>query len=405
MLLSLSWKNIWRNKTRSITIIFAIVFGVIGGVGFTAFYNGMIYQRLNLAISNEVSNIQIHNPNFLLNKEINDTIQSVKQVSVVLDSCKKVKSYSQRIKSTAMIGSANSNTGIVIFGVNPDKEKEVTTLYKYIIEGKYLSSDKKNSIVIGQKLAEKLKIKLRSKVVVTLQTSSGDITSAAFKVVGVYKTENTSFDEVNVFVRYDDLSSVIGFNNKTTHEIAISLHSDDENAYVLSMLKNNFKQLSVQSWKEMMPEMGMMTDSAVYMLFIFMVIIFLALSFGIINTMLMAVLDRTSEIGMLMAIGMSRMKIFGMIMLETVLLVFAGSVLGLIITYFLVEIFKKIGIDLTVFATGLQDMGFSAVIYPFLEASSYFQMALLVVLTGIFSSIIPARKALKLKPGEAIRIY
>jgi putative ABC transport system permease protein len=119
--------------------------------------------------------------------------------------------------------------------------------------------------------------------------------------------------------------------------------------------------------------------------------------------MLMAVLDRVREIGMLMAIGMNKFRIFTMITIETILLMLTGSVLGLILSYLLVEYYKLAGIDLTAFASGLSKIGFSSVVYPFIEPYSYIQIMILVFITGILSSIIPARKALKLNPADAIR--
>jgi putative ABC transport system permease protein len=403
MLLSLSWKNIWRNKTRSLVIIFAIVFGVLGGVGFTAFYNGMIYQRLDAAIGNEVSNIQIHNQHFLDNKEINDTIAHIAGLFPILDTCKQISAYSVRIKTLAMVNSANSSNGVMLLGVDPIKEKKVSGIFKFLKQGHYLDSCKKNSILIGEKLASNLKIKLRSKVVVTMQSSSGDITSAAFKVTGIFNSGNSGFDGRMAYVKYEDLAGIVGFEPGKAHEIAIMMLNDQSTDSLKTSLAAAMQGYSVQSWKEIMPELGLMTDSSQYMLFIFMTIIFLALSFGIVNTMLMAVLDRIREIGMLMAIGMSKLRIFLMITFETILLMLTGSGLGLILSYFVIEIFRIYGIDLSAFSTGLSDMGFSSIVYPFIESNAYFQIGILVIITGILSSIIPARKALKLNPSEAIR--
>ena len=134
-----------------------------------------------------------------------------------------------------------------------------------------------------------------------------------------------------------------------------------------------------------------------------MIIIFLALSFGIINTMLMAVLDRVREIGMLMAIGMNKTKIFLMIMLETILLMLTGSVVGLVLSYLLIEFFGKHGIDLSSLSSGLSGFGFSTVVYPFLEMNAYIKIVIMVIITGFLSSLIPAKRALKLNPSEAIR--
>jgi len=405
MLLSLSWKNIWRNKTRSLIIIFAIVFGVIGGVGIIAFMNGLINQRLEMAIGNEVSNSQIHNAHFQSNKELNDTIFDISKVTSILDTCRKIKAYSVRLKLVTMINSANSGEGIMLNGIDPKMEKKVTGIYKYIQEGNYFGDNRKNGIVIGEKLARKLKIKMRSKVVVTMQSSSGNITNAAFKVIGIYKTSNSTFDGHNAYVRKPDLASIIGVDSQTAHEIAISVYNDKESELLVASLKNKFKnnKLSIETWSEIMPELGLLTGVMDYMLYIFMFNIFLALSFGIINTMLMAVMERVREIGMLMAIGMNKTKIFLMIMLETILLMLTGSFVGLVLSYAIVNLYGKYGIDLSKFASGMSGFGFSTMVYPFLETSAYINIVVMVVIAGIISSIIPARRALKLNPSEAIR--
>ncbi len=402
---SLSWKNIWRNKTRSLIIIFAIVFGVIGGVGIIAFLNGLINQRLEMAIGNEVSNIQIHNIHFQSNKEIIDTIPHISRLTAVLDTNRKIKAYCTRLKIVAMINSASNGEGIMLNGIDPEKEKTVTGICKYIQTGTYFADNRKYVILVGEKLAQKLKIKLHSKVVVTMQSISGELTSAAFKVVGIYKTNNSTFDGRNVFVRKPELADIIGTPAQTGHEIAISVYNDSESATIAESIRNKYDddKLSIEVWYDVMPELGLLTGAMNYMLYIFMLIIFLALSFGIINTMLMAVLERVREIGMLMAIGMNKTRIFTMIMLETVLLMLTGSVTGLILSYALVNITGKYGIDLSKFASGLSGFGFSSIVYPVLENGTYIKIIIMVVIAGIISSIIPARRALKLNPSEAIR--
>jgi ABC-type antimicrobial peptide transport system permease subunit len=119
--------------------------------------------------------------------------------------------------------------------------------------------------------------------------------------------------------------------------------------------------------------------------------------------MLMAVMERVREIGMLMAIGMNKTKIFLMIMLETILLMLTGSIAGLIFSYVIVNLFGKYGINLSTVASGLSDIGFSSMVYPFLETEEYIKIVIMVLIAGIISSIVPARKALKLNPSEAIR--
>lgn len=399
----LAWKNIWRNPTRSLIMLTAIVIGVISGSLFTAFYNGMIYQRINDAISNETSNIQIHTPQYLENKEITDTIPHISQIIQHLDTLKNLKAYSLRFKTMAMISSANNNTGVVFIGVDPEKERATTNIWKHIVQGEYFPPDRKNGMLIGEKLAEKLKIKIRSKVVVTLQDTRGNVVSAAFRIVGIFNTGNTGFDERVVYTTQSDVLKLFSDTMPLIHEIAIALYDDQYTTTYVSQLQKVLPFVNIKSWKELYPEVGLMADYTQYLQLIFMTIIFLALSFGIINTMLMAVMERTRELGMLMAIGMKRSKIFLMITYETVLLMGCGTIVGLGFSYLLVELLSISGINLASFARGLNQMGFSAIVYPVLTLREYMQTVELVIIAGIISSLIPARRALKLMPSEALR--
>ena len=405
MILSIAWKNIWRNKTRSLIIICAIIIGLFGGLFASGLMSGMVKQRILSAIANESGNIQIHHGEFLLNKELGDTIAETASLFRILDSTEAIKAWSPRLKIIAMAGTASNAIGIMLNGIEPTKEKNVCDIYKCIPDsnGTWFAENRRNSIIIGAKLAEKLHVRLRSKIIITFQAADKNMVSAAFKVTGIYKTDNTSFDERNVYVQNCDINKYIGFSNNAFHEIAIKLKTDSTNNNVKSHLQNVFPKMDISSWKELMPEVGMMADMITEKLMVIMVIILLALSFGIINTMLMAVMERTREIGMLMAIGMSRLKIFVMIMVETIMLSLTGGFIGMIISAVIITLLSKSGIDLSNFAQGMEDVGFSAVIYPILEINFYINLTILVIITGILSSIIPARKALKLNPVEAIR--
>jgi ABC-type antimicrobial peptide transport system permease subunit len=139
------------------------------------------------------------------------------------------------------------------------------------------------------------------------------------------------------------------------------------------------------------------------MLYVFVAIILFALAFGIVNTMLMAVLERSREIGMLMAIGMNKRRVFLMILLETSFLVLSGVPFGLVFGALTNLYFGSVGIDLSVFAKAYESFGFGTTVFPKLMLRHYLQMLLLVAITAMLSSLFPARKALALNPSEAIR--
>lgn len=405
MLFKIAWKNIWRNRIRSIVVIIAIAIGLTGGIFSAAVMIGAGESRIKSAIDKETSHIIINDLKYEENSELKYNIDKSEIIQNDLNRNNLVNNYSSRVKINAMISTANAGAGAVIFGINPEDEIKVTGLYKSICDscGNYLSHEKGNQIIIGKKLSEKLKVKLKSKVVLTFQDINGILTGGAFKVAGIYRSGNTMFDEFNVFVSKKDIQRLLNVDSSFIHEIAIKLEDIDKLNSVSDKLKSNYPLNSVKTWKEIQPEVGMIADYLDIMLIIFLSVILLALGFGIVNTMLMVVLERTKEIGMLMSIGMNKIKIFLMIMIETILLTFTGAIFGIIISTSLIAYFAKTGINLSAYAEGFEAMGYESIIFPEISISFYIQLVILVFLTGVIASIYPALKSLKLKPAEAVR--
>jgi putative ABC transport system permease protein len=405
MIPKIAFKNIWRNKERSLIVITAITLALTGGIFTASIMTGMVDQKFRSGINNEVSHIQIHNPDFLKNLEPQYSIPSADSIANIISRMPDVRSVSERTRVPGMISSPNAATGIQIMGIDPEKEKKVTQIYKTVCDscGGYFTGSRKNPILVSKRLADKLKVRLKSKVVIRFQNTDGNISEAAFTITGIYHTANNGFDDMNAFVRSEDFDKISG-NMIKPHEIAILLSDFDKIADVQTALKQRFPGLDVENWEEISPEMGLITSAISLEIYIILGIILLALAFGIVNTMLMIVFERTRELGMLMAVGMSKARVFRMIMLETILLTFIGGIIGMVVSAFLVSLFHKHGIDLSAVSKGLGAFGFDPKIYPFITTAFYFNLSIMILATGILSAIVPARKALKLKPVEAIRI-
>ncbi len=400
MILAIAWRNIWRNKTRSLVILIALTLGLASGIFYMAFYKGMIDQRINSAIKTEASHIQIHHKQYLENPDKKLVISHTDSIINIIENETEVEAVCSRTIINSMIQSAATGSGVKITGINPQEEARVTNLHSKLIEGDYFETSRRNPIVIGKKLAEKLKVKLKSKVVITLQDLNGNITGAAFKVVGIYETSNTTYDETSVFVRSQDLNRLLSLDANSCHEIAVN----EALSTVKNDLTNRLPQLDVKTWREIMPEVSLLESSFGLTMYIFIGIILLALLFGIVNTMLMAVLERTKELGMLMAVGMNRLRVFAMIMSETVILSVFGGLCGIILGWLLNIYFGFYGIDLGAWSTAYKSMGFDTLVYTRLTLDITLQIAAMVFVTGILAAIYPAIKALQLKPVEAIRI-
>lgn len=471
MIWSLGWKNVWRNKMRSMVVVVAVMLGIFAGVLSIGYMQGLMAQRVFSSIHNEISHVQIHNPDFINNEDISLTINNYDKVINILDTASAVVAYAERSKIVAMAQSDWDATGLVVKGIDPEREKQISELHSHLIEGHYFEKNyKMPSIVIGSKAAENLKLKnwqiteekldsidrefypeslinklsvipgkryrkekdfsvaladtltkkemkqysdalidyfsfyrLRARVRITVVDEAGNIETPVFRVRGIYKTTNSTFDGLTAFVTKDALNKFANLEVNDIHEIAI-ISTDDVSGHQLAKrLEEYLPENSVMSWKKIAPELAMFADFGKMFGYIYVGIILFALAFGIINTMMMSVLERVKELGMLMAIGMNKKKVFRLIMLESVFLTLTGAVIGMALSGLILSVLAKTGISFSSLEEGYEAIGYSATVYPVITGVNFLGITILVVITGIISSIWPARKALKLNPCEALR--
>jgi len=403
MIVSFAWKNLWRNKLRSSVLIGAVTLGLFAAIFLTAFTNGMVNDRIQAIIRTEMAHIQIHKPGFTDNSQFLLFMNNADSIMTLIKNTPHVKAVSKRIIVNSMIASAEAGIGVKITGIDPQDEKNVTDIDQKIIKGKYLDETGKNPVVISDRLAEKLKVGLKNKIVITVQDINKNLTSGLFRIAGIYRTDNMMYDETNIFVRNSDIGRLTGLLKNQAHEIAILLDNNENTDKTTKILTSDFPKLEVKNWQQLSPEAGYLVSVMNQYLYIFIIIILLALSFGIVNTMLMSIMERIKELGMLMAIGMNNLKIFVMIMFETIFVSLTGGILGIIIGFVISKYFEKSGINLYFWKEAFAEIGYSSFVYPFIDIKTLFVTAILVVAAAIVSALYPAYKALKLNPSEAIR--
>lgn len=400
-ILKIAWRNIWRTPMRSLIVIGSIVMGIWAGIFVVAFSYGLNKQRTESSIKNSISHIQIHHPEYQKEYDSKFYLGEPDQLNNVLESDKSIESYAFRTLLNGMVSSPIKSNGVRIIGVNKNQEKELTNIYSGLVKGTYFENKRRNPILIGEALAEKLKVKLQSKVVLTFQDTENTIISGAFRVCGIYKTQYSKYDQGTVFIENKDLHRLLKSEN--FHQVALLCNSIDQVDSTYNNLKTNLPEYEVKDWKSIAPELAYADKIMESWLFLIMIIIMLALIFGIINTMLMAVFERRKELGMLMAIGMNRSKIFLLILIETLFLSLIGAPTGLVLGALTIKITSETGINLAFISKGLENVGLGSVIYPQIESYFYLFITVMVFLFTLIAAIYPSRKALMLKPTEAIR--
>ena len=244
-LLKIAWRNVWRNKGRSFAIIIAISIGLWGGIFGTSISTGLINQQFESSIKNRVSHLQIHNPDFINEKNSKYTIQNEIEIRKYLNNSNKVFAYTSRILNNGMLMTAKSSSGVNIYGIDSESENKTTKLKHNTIEGRYLDSiNSRNPILIGASLANNKKISVGNRIILTFQDVNGEIVSASFKVCGIYRTANSSLDEQNVYVKKSDFSKLLG-DNDFSNEIAILLNDFNNAEPFKEELKNVLTEMEI----------------------------------------------------------------------------------------------------------------------------------------------------------------
>ena len=404
MLVIVAWRNVWRNGRRSGILVAAIAFGIWAGLFEIALSNGMAVQQVNAAVRTRTSHLQLHAPGFLGHEEVSRSIPVGDSVLAAVRRTPGVVAAAGRAIVTAMIASATTARGVEAFGVDPRAERVLTDVPEHIVSGHYLDPARRDGIVIGERLAARLHVRPGQRVVLTGQGGDGSLCTGAFRVAGCFRTASSAFDESAVFVQRSGLASTFVLG-RALHEIAVRVRGLDDVAAVAARLRRVEPHLEVATWRTLSPEVALTRDSDQQMNEIFLVILLLALVFGITNTMLMGVLERTRELGVLMALGMRPARIFTMILLETVMVSVVGGAAGMLLAAASVAGLARPGLDLSVVASGLAALGLDRVIHPLLPAAQYPWVVALVVLTAIVASLYPGWKAIRLDPAAAIRSY
>ncbi|WJT08913.1 ABC transporter permease [Vibrio harveyi] len=407
MLVKLAWRNLWRNKLRTSIMLGAMVFGLMGVVAMMGFMNGLVDSMIKNAISWQTSHFQIQQKSYLVNPELKDVIPDADKITKVLASNREVKAISERFLADGMIASARSTRGIRINGVNIEQEQNITPLSKHIVDGEWLSEEGRNPILVSSKIAERLKLRVGSKVVLTLSDVNGEVAGAAFRVRGIFKTPSTGFDDGNVYVRKVDLEKVAGLSG--THEIAILLTSNDDAelkqllAFTHSILPPESQGLlSVRPWQEIQPLLSTMMSTMDVSNQVMLVVFVLAMTLGIINIMLMSVFERTREFGVLMAVGMQKHKIRLLIVFETLFLGLSGCALGLLGSAIMLKVLSITGLSLAGMAEGLGAYGVDTLLYPRVSIAEYQMIIVAIFVASFIAALYPARQILKHRPVDAM---
>jgi ABC-type lipoprotein release transport system permease subunit len=402
MLLRIAWRNIWRNKRRSIIVLTSIIVGIIATIMLDGLTNGMLEQMLHNQVNSGVTHIQIHRKGFSDNKNVKSYLPDSRKVEEIVKTSPLIKHYGKRVVTFGLLSSAANSSGVYINGIVPPEEANITNIKTFVKEGSYPGSDGRE-ILISKDLAEKLDVGLGSKVVALSNTPDGSVGSDVFRVTGIYETFSSDFDRINVYIPLERAQQLLNIGDEI-HEIAVIAADDSRVMELKDQISGSLTgDYEVLSYTDLLPLLVMFLDMYGQMTWIINLIVGLALIFGIINVMQMAVFERIREFGVLMSIGMKNSKLFFMVIVESFIIGIIGTALGISMGILIQTPLQSTGIDLSMFAESLKSYGVGAVIYPVTSADNLLSLAVMIPFISAAAAIYPAYKAMKLEPVYAIR--
>ena len=383
-------------------MIVSMILGLFSGLFAVSMMLGLNDQRMGSAVDSYLSHIQIHHQSFNENFDIKHTVENFDSLKISLKNDQTIKAFSSRTIISGMASTAHGSAGIRLIGIDPTSESEVTNVHTSMVKGTYFTSVKSKPALIGKKLAEKLQLDIKKKIYLTFVDENGDQQRIKLKVEGIFKTASTLFDRTNIYMKREDLQKILA-NSSAIHEIGIICEDLNIVDSKVDGLNKSFPNNKIESWGQIAPELGYAQEIMGSVIYIFMGIILIALSFGIINTMLMAVLERKKELGMLMSVGLNKRKVFFMVVFETLFISLVAAPIGIFLSYSFISYFGIHGIDLSSVGEGLEELGIGTRVFTKLSFDNYINITILTLIVTFISSLIPARRALKLNPAEAVR--
>jgi len=428
LFLMLAWRNLWRHKRRTLITLSSIAIGF----GLSVFSIGMQDSGHNNMVKNAIymgdGHITLQHPEYLHAPANHRFLHNGKNLLQQLEDEQIDGQIAPRVSLQILVSTAHNSVGAGMQGirVGPDSiqtdSSQVNSsqidplqllLEKRITQGSWLTSDKPRGVIIGDGMARKLKAKIGSKIVIIAGKKGGDSESQLARVQGIYKSGIDELDKFLIISRLDYAQKYLvaegGIEaDEPLTRIAIFLNDDKKMEEWKKQLSDNFttENIAVLDWEELLPQLVqyiVFDDMGSY---IMQFIILLVIVFGIINTVLMGVLERTREFGLLRALGMSKSGLIYMVLLETLLLSILAVIIGWAVGGSIHLYVATYGIDFsgmipegTTFAGTFMD----PIVYSELSSSRVIQLTGIVFLATLLSGIYPAIKASRIPPIEALK--
>ncbi len=397
----MAWRNAWRNPRRTGIVITAVAVGIAGTLLTMAFNFGMVFEMVELAIATDLGHVQVHADGWDANPELGVRLEDGgARIVAAFESDPSVRGVARRVRAEGLLASPRASAGVRVIGIEPDRELHVTRIAEAVTTGSYLGEGRRR-VLIGAELARRLEVEVGDKVVLSAQDLEGELAGEALRIVGLFETPSKGLERGTVYLALGEAQGLLGLGRAVSEVVAVS----DERAAVAPLrdrMAAAAPRREVRTWDELQPLLVYLVSVFDQTAILVYAAVFIAMAFGIANVLLMTIYERTREIGVMRAIGLSRRRLVAGVVAEAILVTLVGLAAGFALAGLGVWWLQD-GIDLSAYSDGLDFMGVGSRLRPVVRSSDIVGPTLVALVTAVLASAWPAWRAARLEPADAVR--
>jgi ABC-type lipoprotein release transport system permease subunit len=403
-LLKMAWKNMWRNHNRTIITMASIFFAVILSVLASSLKDGIFNNLVKNVVSFYTGYVQVHKKGYWDEQILDNSFKSSTQTERKILKDNNVSAITSRLESFALASSQELTKGSLVVGIDPEKENQITLLKSKLIKGSYLKNNEQ-AVLLADGLAKKLKLGVKDTILLIGQGYHGALAAGKYLIKGTVKFGSPDLNDKALFMPLATAQEFYSANGMvSSYVLSLKNTKDFQNTYLAVADALDPTSFEVLTWEQMMPEIKQHIEADSNNMKYVQGILYLLICFGIFGTLLMMMVERKFEMGMLVAIGMKKSKLMFLLLFESLFTVFTGCLLGIICSIPLVYYLKIYPIRMGgETAKAYEKFGFEAIFPTSTEASIFIYQGLTVLVIGLILSLYPIYKVLILNAVTAMK--
>jgi ABC-type lipoprotein release transport system permease subunit len=401
----MAWRNVWRYRRRSLLTVLTIALGLAFTILMRGIGDGFHEQMVDNSVRAQIGHIEIHRSGYQHDPALLKMLPDVQLLERIVSRTPRLRGFSFRVLGDGLASTAENSAGVSIVGIAPQAERSVTAIDRAIITGRFLDDGMSRPVLIGERLSQSLGARLNDKVVLMVQAADGSMGAQLFRVAGIFRSGSPELDRGVVYLLRKDAQSLFSIAGGLT-EAALLLDSSHSVAEAQQFLTTRLsgQPVEVLPWYVVEPFLRQFIELDDAFFYIIVLILFIVISVGILNTVMMSVFERVREFGVMMALGTKPRQVVRLVVQEAAVLAVLGAALGALLGSASTIGFAYTGINLSSYAAGASALGITTtVIHPELTSRNLIFSDLSVVVVVLLVAFYPAIKAAGLKPVEAIR--